>query len=148
MAPNLKPVALKVLTDIGIVKRSDEGDQVRYAFGDASKTIQTKLSFHNEGEIIIYSFPYFKIPKEARAKTMEYLNRKNFSSKIGCLEMDVRDGEVRYRTCIRHGDATAIESILSTFIGMHHSYFGDLIYPNLKKLRDPEDRTPMDVLIS
>lgn len=79
---------------------------------------------------------------------MEYLNHKIFSSKLDCLEMDVRDGEVRYRTCIRHGDATAIESIHTTFIGMHHSYFGDLIYSSLKKLRDPGDKTPMEVLIS
>lgn len=89
MPPNLRHVAMKVLDNLGIIKRSEEGDHITFLFGDATYTIKTRISFSNDGEILIYSWPEFTIPAECRKKAIEYLNRRNFSSKIGCLEMDV-----------------------------------------------------------
>jgi hypothetical protein len=146
--PNLKPLAITVLDKIGISKRSVDNDNIRYGFGDETYTIATRINFPSDGEIIIYSNPDFKMPEPSRQKTMEYINRKNFTSKIGCIELDIRDGEVRFRTSLRHGEATDVESIIGAMIGLHHTYFARDIYPNLKILSDPNDTTSVDDLVS
>lgn len=142
----MKSLVLSVLDKIGITKRSVEGEIIRYGFGDDSYTINTRISLQNEGEIIIYSTSDFKITEECRKRAMEFLNRKNFASKVGCLELDIRDGEVRYRTCLRHGGATDVENIIGAMIGLHHTYFARDIYPKLRLVNDPTNLTSMDEL--
>lgn len=144
----LKQMTFAVLDKIGIQRRSDEGDLIRYAIGDENSTITVKITYPSESEIIIYSSPDFKMPESTRQKTMEFINRKNFSSKIGCVEMDIRDGEVRYRNSLRHGEARDVEAVLAALVGLHHTYFARDIYPKLKVIANPEDTTSMDDLTS
>eukprot|EP01042_Synura_sphagnicola_P021388 gene21388-27185_t len=128
MPAPLKALTFAVLDKIGIQRRSDEGELIRYAIGDENSTITVKITFPSESEIIIYSSPDFKMPESTRQKTMEYINRKNFSSKIGCVEMDIRDGEVRYRNSLRHGEARDLEAVIAALVGLHHTYFARDIY--------------------
>lgn len=145
---NLKPLVISVLDKIGISKRSDDGEHIRYGFGDDNCTISTRISFPPDGEIIIYSTPDFKMPESTRPKTMEFINRKNFASKVGCIEMDIRDGEIRYRTTLRHGEARDVETIIGAMIGLHHTYFAKDIYPKLKIIANPSDTTSIEDLVS
>lgn len=55
---------------------------------------------------------------------------------------------MRYRTCVRHGEATSVEGILTTFMAMHQGYFARTIYPKLVKLRDPADNSSIEALLS
>jgi hypothetical protein len=146
--PVLKATVLQVLDNVGIAKRSDEGNCITFFFGDSNFTIKTKIRLENDGEILIYSWPEFIIPASCRKKTMEYLNRRNFLSKVGALEMDIADGEIRYRTCLRHGAATTIGQILTNQLTMHQTYFARTIFPRLIKLKDPTDTTTIEALLA
>ena len=143
-----KDIVFGVLDSIGIAKRTDEGDHITYFFGDSSYTIRIRISFHIEGMIVMYSWPEFQIPEKTRPKALEYLNRRNFSSKYGALELDMDTGDVRYRTSVKHNGARSIDGILTTLITMHQGYFARVIYPKLLKLRDPNDETPVEALVA
>jgi hypothetical protein len=142
-----KDIVIPVLDGMGIVKRIDQGDQITYAFGDETQTIRTRITFSDPDLISICSWPEFNMPVNTREKTVEFLNKRNFMSKIGCLEMEVETGEVRFRTSLHHGNARSLTGIITTFLTLHQTYFAKDIYRKLVLLRDPTNDIPVDSLL-
>jgi len=55
--------------------------------------------------ILLYSVCPFRVPEERRAEVSEYLTRANYGLAAGNFELDLADGEVRYKTALqRHDD--------------------------------------------
>jgi hypothetical protein len=53
-----------------------------------------------EQQVIIYSACPISAPQARRAETMEYITRANYGLAIGNFELDLDDGEIRYKTSI------------------------------------------------
>jgi len=51
-------------------------------------------------QFLFYSICPFRAPPERRMAVMEFLTRANYGMIIGNFEMDLEDGEIRYKTAV------------------------------------------------
>jgi hypothetical protein len=51
-------------------------------------------------QAVFYSRAGFRVPEERRAAVAEFISRANYGMIIGNFELDVEDGEIRYKTSI------------------------------------------------
>lgn len=51
-------------------------------------------------QVILYAMYGVKAPEHRRVEAMEYFTRANYGLVIGNFELDLRDGEVRYKTSL------------------------------------------------
>lgn len=51
-------------------------------------------------QLIFYSVIPTRVPKESRVPVMEFITRANYNLLIGNFEMDMEDGEVRFKTSV------------------------------------------------
>ena len=59
----------------------------------------------NDDSIIAYAIAPINVPEEKRQAACEFIARANYGMKVGTLEMDMNDGEIRNRTYIIAKDA-------------------------------------------
>ncbi len=59
----------------------------------------------NDDSIIAYAIAPINVPEEKRQAACEFIARANYGLKVGTLEMDMNDGEIRNRTYIIAKDA-------------------------------------------
>ena len=59
----------------------------------------------NDDSIIAYAIAPINVPEEKRLAACEFIARANYGLKVGTLEMDMNDGEIRNRTYIIAKDA-------------------------------------------
>ena len=59
----------------------------------------------NDDSIIAYAIAPINVPEEKRQVACEFIARANYGLKVGTLEMDMNDGEIRNRTYIIAKDA-------------------------------------------
>ena len=59
----------------------------------------------NDDSIIAYAIAPINVPAEKRQAACEFIARANYGLKVGTLEMDMNDGEIRNRTYIIAKDA-------------------------------------------
>ena len=59
----------------------------------------------NDDSIISYAISPINVPEEKRQAACEFITRANYGMKVGTLEMDMNDGEIRNRTYIIAKDA-------------------------------------------
>jgi hypothetical protein len=73
------------------------------------------------GQVMFYSLAPFTVPEEHRAAIAELLMRINGRIVAGNLEIDLRDGELRYRTSFDVGpdghDALDIPAMVGRLVG-------------------------------
>lgn len=144
-----KDIVFQILNQLGVNNRRDDGDQVIFAFGDNVKTITSRINLSDPNVIAISSCPDFSIPSQAREKTADLIHKTNLITKIGCLEMELETGEIRFRTSVYHGTARSITGILKTYILLHFSHFGQNVYGKLKMICDnPTSKFDWDMFIS
>jgi hypothetical protein len=60
----------------------------------------------NDDELLAYAVCTLAVPEARRAAVMEFLTRANFGLKLGCFELDLDDGELRFRTSVDFEGAT------------------------------------------
>lgn len=63
-------------------------------------------------QVICYSFPELDVPADRREDIAILLTRINFGLVLGCFELDLDDGEVRYRTALDLEDTVATSALL------------------------------------
>jgi len=97
---------------IEIVKKFFEEEKFKYEVDDENRIITLFLSGNtgswmglaniNEenNQFIFYSVIPSRVPKESRAQVMEFITRANYNLLVGNFEMDLADGEVRFKTSV------------------------------------------------
>ena len=60
------------------------------------QSVKMYISFNDNGYTVV-SVPPMKADEATRANVMEYITRANYGLRNGNFEMDVNDGEVRYK---------------------------------------------------
>jgi len=84
----------------------DNGDQQVVIVVDDDKNFVT-----------CFSYVPFRISKDRRADVGEFLHRVNYERRFGAFEIDVTDGEVRYRTSLAVTDGVVTDKMLAFVIG-------------------------------
>lgn len=69
-------------------------------YGDNWKFICLAQLREDLEQFVFYVVPLISIPKNKRQDVAEYITRANYGLRIGNLEMDFSDGEVRYKSSI------------------------------------------------
>ena len=68
--------------------------------GDNGQWIAILRHFEDRGLIGCYSLMPFNVPTERRQVAAEMLAMMNYDMVMGCFELDIGDGEVRFRTTL------------------------------------------------
>jgi hypothetical protein len=55
-------------------------------------------AIEERGQFVFYSFAPFLVPEAQRLAVVEYITRANYGLFVGNFEMDLSDGEVRFKT--------------------------------------------------
>ena len=93
----------------------------RFTFSINSKLKQLLYDIKvNDDEYMVYancSVGPEKDDKELMTKLAEFFCRANYGLRIGCFEMDMNDGEIRYKVCVDcDGDSEPTEEIIKNSI--------------------------------
>lgn len=101
-APELLPVVLEALGDRGVSFQRDSDDQgVRFQLRGETLGYLCHIRVNNaQGVVCCYIQPAFWVPEAARAPVAEAVTRANYGLPLGNFELDLRDGELRYKTGI------------------------------------------------
>ena len=80
-----------------------------------------------EQQVLVHSVFPSLVPEDRRDDVGRFLHRADFGSILGNFELDLDDGEVRYKTSIEVGDvhpsATLLRPLFVANIGTCHRYF-------------------------
>ena len=68
--------------------------------------------------LVIYCVYPMNVPPAQRARVCEVLARMNYGLQWGACEMDMRDGELRFRTALPLVDSVLVPSQLQTAVAM------------------------------
>jgi hypothetical protein len=99
---------------------------------------------------VVYSKPNFTVPEERRLLMAEFITRANFGIVVGNFELDMSDGEIRFKTSFDSGGEEVPESIIvSTIEGniAHMDKYIDILEKNAngtskEDVPHPQDETP------
>jgi hypothetical protein len=65
---------------------------------------------------ILYVIAPNRVPSAKRTQVAEFLTRANYGLILGCFELDMEDGEVRYRTSVQVEDSEMSQAMIKTMI--------------------------------
>ncbi len=74
----------------------------------------------NEKGLLTYAVCPQKVDEEDRVNVMEYITRANYGLRLGNFEMDLRDGEVRYKTYLELQSDTPPMKVVDLNIAMSY----------------------------
>ena len=78
-----------------------DGDVLAFLFrGDRAQWTCYCAAMEEHERVAFYSVAPFNVPEETRPAAMEFVTRANFGLVIGNFELDLDDGEVRYKTSL------------------------------------------------
>lgn len=77
------------------------------------------LTDDDVGLCIVYSMSPVQVPEDARAAVCEFLTRINYGLTVGGFEMDLADGEVRFRTSVAVGEAVVPVEIIHRLLHLN-----------------------------
>jgi len=120
-------------------ERDDEKGLLKTGISGDGVSFKVFIDAHEEADqLIVYVYSPTAAPEEKRLATAEYIARANYGLKIGNFELDMSDGEVRYKTSIDiEGGQLAeimVKNLVGVGAGMMHRY-----YPGLMKLIYSDD---------
>ena len=72
--------------------------------GEAGRWSCFAQAREEQEQLVFYSVAPVKAPEERRAQVTEFITRANFGMIIGSFELDLSDGEVRYKTAVDFED--------------------------------------------
>ena len=100
MAFDLKQVAKYYKEDMELnFALEEENNRIRfYMDTEAMKEVRFMAYKENPHTMLFLTYLPMKVPEDKRVAVAEYLTRANYGLHVGNFEMDMEDGEVRYKT--------------------------------------------------
>jgi hypothetical protein len=88
------------------------------------------ISQVRDGHLLAFCFSPVNVPADKRQVVADYLTRANYGLLIGNFEMDMSDGEVRYKTSIKFGRYDLETEVIGHMISMTCAMM-DCYYPGM-----------------
>ena len=105
-------------------KRDDERNYIefRITLSTCKKmgSVRVVIFPNNFNALSTYAICPLNADEDDRAAVMEYITRANYGLNIGHFEMDVRDGEIRYKTCLPMHSEEPTMKIIDRYISMSY----------------------------
>lgn len=97
-------------------------------------------------QLYCYACPAFLVPEHRRSAVAEYLTRANYGLRIGNFELDMRDGETRYKSSLDFEGAGLSDQLIRTTL---YPAVGtlDRYYPGLVKVAE-DGADPAEIIAS
>lgn len=125
------------LPDLDVISFSFQGDPERWmCFVEAQEEDQ---------RVVARSVVPYNIPLERRPAAMEYITRVNYGLVIGNFEIDLDDGEVRFKTGIDVRGAT-LTPVLVERIVIPNLFAMNTYLPGLEALVTDASASPADLV--
>lgn len=70
----------------------------------------------DERQLVFYSIHPDNVPIERYPMMMEFITRANYGMITGNFEMDLRDGEIRFKTVVDLGEATLTHDLIKPIV--------------------------------
>lgn len=110
----------------------EEHNSIELIFeGDHGRWLCVAAAREEEAQLVFYSILPFAVTEERRGAAALYLLMANHGAILGCFEMDIEDGEVRYRTGIDVSDseltAPLLRNLILANLGMTDRYVRGLV---------------------
>jgi hypothetical protein len=100
-------------------------DVITFAFqGDDERWSCYAEAREDQERVVFYSVCPYNVPEEGRPAAMEFVTRVNYGLLVGNFELDLADGEVRFKTSldVRGAELTPIlvaRAIMPNLLGMN-----------------------------
>lgn len=79
----------------------DDGDYFRMSFRGRNAEYRIVARVRGDfDQLVVYAFAPLPAPEPSRMAVAEYLTRANYGIRIGNFELDLADGEVRYKSSL------------------------------------------------
>lgn len=100
MAFDLKQIAKYYKEDMQLnFALEEENNRIRFSMDtEAMKEVRFMTYKENPHTMLFLTYLPMKVEEDKRAAVAEYLTRANYGLHVGNFEMDMTDGEVRYKT--------------------------------------------------
>lgn len=100
MAFDLKQIAKYYKEDMELnFALEEENNRIRFSMDtDAMKEVRFMAYKENPQTMLFLTYLPMKVNEDKRAEVADYLTRANYGLHVGNFEMDMEDGEVRYKT--------------------------------------------------
>ena len=100
MAFDLKQIAKYYKEDMQLnFALEEENNRIRFSMDtEAMKEVRFMAYKENPHTMLFLTYLPMKVEEDKRAAVAEYLTRANYGLHVGNFEMDMTDGEVRYKT--------------------------------------------------
>lgn len=99
---------VRTLPDVAGLEAGYQGDHGRW-----SVYVSTDEA---AGFCVVYSVSPVQVPEARRATAAELVTRANYGLPVGNFELDLDDGEVRYKTSVAVGGADLPEDVIRTMV--------------------------------
>lgn len=127
---------------MGAVERFMQENELEYERVEGRSALVCNLSGDNNGfrfffdiheddeRLIIYATTQTRIPEQARVPIAEFLARANYGLRIGNFELDMSDGEVRYKVSVDVEGGALVPQMVKNMVAAGLSTF-DHYFPGL-----------------
>lgn len=104
-------------TDGWPYEEADEMPVLRTGFRTDAEAFEVFLQEREEEEqVLVYAMVPFEVPTNRTTAVVDYMTRANFGLVLGAFEMDLDDGEARFRTSMDLEGVDANETILRNLV--------------------------------
>ncbi len=131
--PNMKQAVVDYL-DSQEWKYTFDEEYQRYSLRMAAEFVDyfsLNIVVRDERSLRIYTSIPVRCDESKRGLVMEYLTRANYGLKVGNFEMDVTDGEVRYKVCTLYPEGgltrSEVEYVVDLGMFMMERYGSDMM---------------------
>lgn len=102
----------------------------RFAGKHSEYRVVTHVNIELE-QLYCYACPPFLVPEHRRSAVAEYITRANYGLRIGNFELDMRDGEIRYKASLDFEGVGLCDQLIRTTlypaVGTLDRYFPGLV---------------------
>jgi len=110
----------------------EEGDFFRMAFRGRNGEFRVVARVRGDfDQLMVYAFAPLAVPEERRLEVCEFVARANYGMRIGNFEIDMNDGELRYKSSLDYEDvgltAIMIRNVIYPAAQTMDRYFPGLI---------------------
>jgi hypothetical protein len=100
-----------------IFEEDPEQGRISFEYASAAGAWRTYVAALDEAQqVVVYGVVPFAIDERRRGAIMELLTRANFGLTVGNFELDLEDGETRFKTSLDVEDSTLTEALLQQLV--------------------------------
>lgn len=106
--------------------RDEGGQMIRFGLsGDVHQYQCIFVADDSNHVLMLYTVAPVKVPEGSRLSVCEFLTRANYNMKIGNFELDMSDGEVRFKTSLASEDVTITPTIIRNMMSVNFHTMDD-----------------------